>query len=1042
MKIAEISIKRPTLIVVLFTVLTLGGLLSYSFLNYELLPKFSPGVISVVTVYPGASPNEVENSVSKKIEDAVASMENVKKIDAKSYENLSVVIITLNSTADVDYSLNDAQRKVNVILKDLPDDVDPPALNKFSLDDLPVLTLAASAEMDDMDFYDLMDNQVSAVLSRLPGVAQVTLIGGREREYQVNVDADRLKGYNMSLLQVQQMVLNSNLDFPAGSVDAKDRDITIRLGGKYQSLQDLSNLVIKTGDAGEQIRLSDVAEILVSQKDVEKIGRVDGQNMIAVNVFKQSDANAVEVSKQVKESVKKLEQDYSGNELSLNIASDSSEYTLASANAVLFDLFLAIVLVAIVMLLFLHSIRNAFIVMVAIPASLIATFIGMYYLGYSLNLMSLLALSLVVGILVDDAIVVLENIYRHMEMGKNRVQAAYDASKEIGFTVLSITLVIVVVFFPIAVSSGMAADILREFSMTVVIATLLSLLASFTIVPWLSSRFGKLESLTGKNIFQKIILQFEKGLNVFTNKMVEVLHWCLGHKLITLGIVLAIISSTALLFTGGYIGAEFTAKSDRGEFLVQIELPKDASIEKTNEITRKAENYLADKPEVVRMITSVGQSSEGMGATQATTYKSEISVLLVDKSEREDDSHIYAAKIKNELSPLLVGAKVKTVPVSMMGSAESAPLALVVTGANLDSAMAFASDAAAILKTISGSAEVKLSVEEGNPEISVKVDRDKMSALHLNMATVGATMRTAFAGNTDGKFRRGDYEYDINIRYNNFNRNNINDVRELTFTNEKGELIKLSQFAEIVESSGASMLERRDKSPAVTIQSQTVGRTTGEIAQEWQAKFEEIHRPSGVNYIWSGDMEYQSESFGTLGIALLVAIILVYLILVALYNSFVYPFVVLFSIPLAIIGAFLALALTNNSLNIFTILGLIMLIGLVAKNAIILVDFTNQRKAEGANTYHALIDSLKARIRPILMTTIAMVFGMLPIALASGAGAEWKNGLAWVIIGGLISSLFLTMIVVPVIYAVFDAVKEKFSKNKSREVVEELLVIN
>lgn len=1042
MKIVEVSIKRPTLIVVLFTVLTLGGLLSYSLLNYELLPKFSPGVISVVTVYPGAAPGEVENSVSRKIEDAVASMENVKKIDAKSYENLSVVIVTLNNDADVDYALNDAQRKVNAVLKDLPEDVDPPTLNKFSLDDLPILTIAASANVDDLDFYDLMDNQIAAVLSRVPGVAQVALIGGNEREYQVNVDADKLKGYGLSLLQVQQMVLNSNLDFPTGNVVTRDRDITIRLAGKYESIEELRNLVLKTGAAGEQVRLMDVAEVNISQKEIEKIGRVNQENMIAVQVFKQSDANAVEVSKQVQSAVKKLESDYAASGLSLSIASDSSVYTLDSANAVLFDLILAIVLVAIVMLFFLHSIRNAFIVMVAIPVSLIATFIAMYLLGYSLNLMSLLALSLVVGILVDDAIVVLENIYRHMEMGKNRVQAAFDASKEIGFTVLSITLVIVVVFFPIALSSGMAADILKEFAMTVAIATMLSLLASFTIVPWLSSRFGKLENLTGKNIFQKIILQFEKGLKAFTDWMIGILKWSLSHKLVTLGIVAAVIFSSGLLFTGGYIGAEFTAKSDRGEFLVQIELPKDASIERTNEITRLAEDYLATKPEVVRMITSVGQSSEGMGASQATTYKSEISVLLVDKKERADDSHVYAAKIKNELEPILVGAKVKTVPVSIMGAAENAPLALVVTGPDLDSVMSFANEAQALLKNIQGSAEVKLSVEEGNPEINVKIDRDKMAALHLNMGTVGATMQIAFAGNTDGKFRRGDYEYDINLRYKEFNRKDINDVRELTFTNDKGELVKLTQFAEVSEGSGPSMLERRDKSTAVTIQSQVVGRTTGEIAAEWEEQFVQLSRPAGVNYIWSGDMEYQSESFGTLGLALLVAIVLVYLILVALYNSFVYPFVVLFSIPLAIIGAFLALALTNNSLNIFTILGLIMLIGLVAKNAIMLVDFTNHRKAEGADTYSALIDSLRARIRPILMTTIAMVFGMLPIALASGAGAEWKNGLAWVIIGGLISSLFLTMIVVPVIYAIFDAIKARMAKGKPQpQSIEELLVI-
>ncbi|RYZ50301.1 MAG: efflux RND transporter permease subunit, partial [Sphingobacteriales bacterium] len=517
MKLAEISIKRPTLVIVLFTVLILAGLLSYQSLNYELLPKFSPAVVSVTTVYPGASPSEVENTVSKKIEDAVSSMENIKKLDTKSYESLSSVIITLKSGSDVDYALNDAQRRINAILKDLPEDVDPPSLNKFSLDDLPIMTMAATGKMDEAAFYDLMDKRIAPILSRVEGVAQINLIGGQEREIQVSIDANRLQGFGLSLLQVQQAILSSNLDFPTGSVQTREQDILIRLAGKYKTVDELRNLVVAGSPAGGQVRLIDVADVQDVQKDVDKIARVNQQSAIAVQVIKQSDANAVGVSKSIRAGIEKLEADYAANGLQIEVANDSSVYTLASADAVIFDLILAIILVAVVMLFFLHSIRNALIVMVAIPASLIATFIGMYLLGYSLNLMSLLGLSLVVGILVDDAIVVLENIYRHMEMGKNKVRAAYDATKEIGFTVTSITLVIVVVFLPIAMSTGLAADIIKQFAVTVAIATLFSLLSSFTIVPWLSSRFGKLEKISNKTFFGRIIIGFERGLHSFTN---------------------------------------------------------------------------------------------------------------------------------------------------------------------------------------------------------------------------------------------------------------------------------------------------------------------------------------------------------------------------------------------------------------------------------------------------------------------------------------------------------------------------------------------
>lgn len=1039
MKLAEISIKRPTLVIVLFTVLILGGLLSYTSLNYELLPKFSPSVVSITTVYPGASPSEVENTVSKKIEDAVSSMENIKKLETKSFESLSIITITLNSGADVDYALNDAQRKVNAILADLPEDVDPPSLNKFSLDDLPVMTLAASGKMEEAAFYDLMDKRIAPVLSRVQGIAQVNLIGGQEREIQVNIDATRLQGFGLSLIQVQNAILASNLDFPTGSVQTREQDILIRLAGKYKNVEELRNLVVLNKN-GVQVRLKEVADVQDVQKDVEKLARVNLQSSIALQVIKQSDANAVSVSEQITASINKLQKDYASAGLKIDIANDSSVYTLQSADAVIHDLILAIILVAFVMLFFLHSIRNALIVMVAIPASLIATFIGMALLGYSLNLMSLLALSLVVGILVDDAIVVLENIYRHMEMGKNRVRAAYDATKEIGFTVTSITLVIVVVFIPIALSTGLAADILKQFCVTVSIATLLSLLSSFTIVPWLSSRFGKLEQITGKTFFGKIIVGFEKGLHRFTNWITGLLKWCLGHKKTTLTVMLVLFFGSFYLVGAGYIGAEFFAKTDRGEFLVQIEMPKDASIEQTNAMTRRAEEYLKTKKEVTKLITTIGQSSDGMGASQSTAYKAEIDVQLVSKQERQDEANIYAVKTKRELEKILVGAKVKTVPVSILGTAEQAPLSLVVTGPNLDSVMNFANAAMAELRKVPGATEIRLSVEAGNPEISVQVDRDKMAALGLSLSTVGSTMQTAFSGNTDGKFRQGEYEYDINIRYEKFNRQNITDVSNLLFINDQGQQVRLSQFATVKEGSGPSQLERRDKSTSVTIQAQSVGRPSGTVAAEWQKLFDQLPRPTGVGYVWSGDMENQSEGFGSLGIALLAAIVLVYLIMVALYNSFVYPFVVLFSIPLAIIGAFLALALTNNSLNLFTILGLIMLIGLVAKNAIILVDFTNQRKAEGASTYQALIDANHARLRPILMTTIAMVIGMLPIALAKGAGAEWKNGLAWVIIGGLISSLFLTLVVVPVMYAIFDKIINRFSRGKENKNIEELIV--
>ncbi len=1036
---------------VLFIILTLGGLFSYSQLGYELIPKFEVNVITIQTVYPGASPTEVENTVTKKIEDAVASLEMVKKIESTSLEGVSVVMVTLNNGADVNFLLTDAQRKINAVINDLPEDAKTPSLNKFSLDDVAIMNLAVTSNLSEKELYDLLDKKIQPVFARINGVAKVDMIGGEQREIQVKVDPDKLQGYGLSISTIQQVIQASNMDFPTGNVASKENRTTIRLAGKVRSIEELRNLPITT-PKGITIYLKDVADVQDGITEIEKIARVDRKNTIMLQVFKQSDANAVAVSELVRKTIAQyddegnliggVEKDYEAQGVKIMVANDTSTFTLIAANNVIHDLMIAVVLVGFIMLFFLHSLRNAAITMVAIPLSLIATFIGLLLMGYTLNLMSLLGLSLVVGILVDDAIVVIENIHRHMEMGKNKVRAAFDGTKEIGFTVTAITLVIVVVFLPIAMSTGLVANILAQFCVTVIISTMLSLLVSFTVVPWLYSRFGKLEYLSQTSFFGKIVHGFEAGLDAFTHKISDILKWALRtrvNKVVTLLISLVLFVVSIALIPAGFIGSDFFPSNDRGEFYLQFELEKDASLEKTNILTRKAEEILSSKPEIERIITTVGQSSDGgLGSVSGTRYKSEIQVILTDEAKRRMNSKVYSVQLRNELLPQLVGAKIKTVPVGIMG-AEQSPLKLTIIASTVEDAQEFAMQAADLLREIPGTKDVKLSSESGNPEISVKVDRDKMTSLNLNIATVGLTMQTAFSGNTDNKFRAGDNEYDINIQFDDKGRTSLEDVKNLQFINSQGTAIKLSQFADVEYSSGPTMLERRDKSPAVSVQGGVVGRPTGTVAQEWEAKFSQLPRKPGVSYVWGGNMENQAEGFGTLGIALMASLILVYLVMVALYDNFITPFVVLFSIPLSFIGALLALALTNQSLNIFTILGIIMLIGLVAKNAIMLVDFANHRKEEGMNTHDALVAANHARLRPILMTTIAMVFGMIPIAIAQGEGSDINRGLAIVIIGGLLSSMFLTLVVVPVVYSIMDSLKHRFSKGKKVDYAAEMV---
>ena len=1039
MKLAEVSIKRPSLVIIMLALMLIGGLFSYKQLSYELIPKFEVKVLTISTIYPGAAPSEVENTVSRKVEDAISSLENIKKIQTKSYESLSVVIIEFTNEADIDFALNDAQRKINAIRSDLPDDAEEPSLVKFSLSDMPVATMGVTASLTEAELYDLVDQKIQPEFSRVPGVAQVNIIGGQEREIRISLDPNKIQAYGLSIPEVQQTIAMSNMDFPTGDLKTRSNKTLIRLSGNLKTVEQLRGLTISSKD-GRNVLLSEIADVQDTQKDVEKIARINQKSTLLLQVLKQSDANAVEVSSLVQKKIVEIQEQYKKENVIVDLADDTSVFTLDAANAVIKDLFIAIGLVAFVMLFFLHSFRNALIVMVAIPTSLIATFIGMFIFGYTLNLMSLLALSLVVGILVDDAIVVIENIHRHMEMGKNKVRAAYDGASEIGFTVTAITMVIVVVFLPIAMSSGLVTDIIRQFCVVVIISTLLSLLVSFTVVPWLFSRYGKLEVISSDSFFGKIIYGFEKMLDRFTNWISGLLKWCLGHKLVTLIVAVLLFIGSIALLPLGFIGSDFFPASQRGKFLVQMELPKDSSIEQSNMVAQKAEAILSQNKDVETLITTVGQSSSGMGASQTTTYMSEISVELVDESERisQDTPKAFAADIKRQLQKELVGVKVTTVPIGLNG-VEMAPLEMIVTGSTLEDAMKYALESEKILRSIDGSSEVDLSVEDGNPEISIEVDREKMTSLGLSVASVGQTLRTAFSGNTDSKFRTGNNEYDINILLDDIYRSQIDDVKNTQFVNSKGERINLSQFADVKYSSGPSLLERYDRTPSVSVKSQVVGRTTGAIAGDWEAQLAKIEKPKGVSWVWGGNMANQSEGFGTLGIALLAAIMLVYMIMVVLYDDFIRPFIVMFSIPLSFIGAFWGLALTNQSLNIFTILGIIMLIGLVAKNAILLVDFANHRKDEGDNTFDALVKANHARLRPILMTTIAMVFGMIPIALASGEAAAMNNGLAIVIIGGLISSLFLTLVVVPVVYMILVGFEEKFFAHKKMD-IDNLLV--
>jgi hydrophobic/amphiphilic exporter-1 (mainly G- bacteria), HAE1 family len=1036
MTLTELSIKRPSFIIVLFLVLTLGGIMSYNRLGYEILPRFTPQLLTISTVYPGAAPNEIESQVTKKIEDQLSNQNGITTINSSSYEGLSLISLELSNDASLKSVKQDVIAKINSIQGLLPSDAQTPTVSELSFNDLPVLRISSTSNLPSTKFFAELKNRIIPQFSQLDGVGSVQLFGGEEREIRVNINQEKLSTYGISILQVNQAINNANLDFPTGKIEEGSSQTVVRLTGKFTKIEQLKNLIVATSRTGSTIKLQDISEVIDSKKDINNINRLDGKEAVGVQVRKRSDANSVAVSKAVREKITELENKYSNINLKFIVAIDTSSFSLEAAEAVQHDLLISIVLVALVMLVFLHSIRNSFIVMIAVPCSLVSAFIVMYLSGYTFNLMTLLAMSLVIGILVDDSIVVLENIYRHLEMGKDSRTAAIDGRNEIGFTALSITLVDVVVFVPFLLLTNTTGKLLAPFAAVVVVSTLMSLFVSFTVTPWLASRFAKAEDIKTKTgIWGWFIRSLERGIDNLSNFYGIVLKWCLSHKIVTMIVIIAMIIGSGQLARLGFIGSEFVRQGDQREFIIKLEYDKSVTFQQNNVTTKKVEDFLRDKPYVKSVFANVGGSSDLISLGNSNN-QSEINVKIYPNEIVEKVTDEAASECLIILKNKFPEIKVTSAKPSFLGGNEDDPIEIIFSGENPDSVLAIVRKVDVMVQKIPGAIDTKISIKEGFPEVKVALDREKMANLGLDINLVGATMQSAFAGNDKAKFRDGFDEYEIKVQLDKFDRRNKADVAALSFINNKGQTIRLDQFSDFSYGVGASKLERKNRRSSVTFKSQVLGTPSGNVADAIQAEMDKMNLPKTIEYSWAGEIKRAKDSTDTLLGVLGIAIILIYLIMVALYDSFVYPFVVLFSIPVAMIGALLALAMAKSSFSLFTGLGIIMMLGLVAKNGILIVDFTNQLKEKGLSTYDALMESGKTRLRPILMTTIALVFGMIPIAIAKGAGAEWKNGLGWVLIGGLTSSMLLTLIIVPIVYLTVDNLKAWFWKfgNKKEKI--------
>jgi hydrophobe/amphiphile efflux-1 (HAE1) family protein len=1031
MKITDISVKRTTIPVVVFVILALAGLYSYTLLNKEFAPSIEVPVNVVMTIYPGAAPSEVESSVSKKIEEAVSSVEGVDKLTVYSYESMSVVSIQYKDNVDADAALRECERRVNAIKENLPENCRDSRFMKFDMNMFPVMNIAVNSGIPDKEFYDLVDKEIRTKFQQIEGVANVDILGGNQREIEIKVNAQKLEQYGISLLQVQQVLAASNVDFPAGRIKGEDSKYIVRLAGKFENLDQIRNLAVGASRDGAIIKLEDLATVTDGTRESSKLARINGNPAIGISIQKQTDGNAVNISHAVKKAMATLEEEYADQDLKFTIASDTAEFTELAVNNVMMDLVFAIILVSVTMLLFLHTFRNLVFILISIPTSVISTFVFFQLFGFSLNLLTLLALSIVIGAIVDDAIVVLENIYRHLEMGKSRWEASLDACREIGMTVTSITLVLIAVFLPIGLTNGLTGQILKSFSITIVVSILLSLLVSFTLVPLLTSRFGKLKIFNRDKLFDRFLLRVEKLINFIRLMILASLRKTLAHKTITLLIATALLAGSFFLIAGGFIQTEFLDAGDRGEFILSMELDRKATLEQTNALCLQVEKKLIEYPEIESVYTKVGSKSSSMYVLESP-FSAEFMVKMVPVNKRKVSSGIFAQKLNKDMLSTFAGPVFSIVQVNVLGTSTK-PIQVYVRSNNLDSAASFSRIVESEIKDIAGATDIQSSIENGNKEFVIKFDREKLARTGLTIGEIGAQMHLAYEGNRDLKYSDGSNEYDIFLSLDEFDRHSRADVENISFTSRTGQLVRLSQVADISEGESPSTLTRFNKLPSVCITGNLVGKTVGTFGDEIKARLSQKRMPNGVDIYYAGDMEQQSKSFSSLIAALVASIVFMYLIMVALYDSYVYPLVVMLSLPLALIGGLLALALAGKSLSLFSIMGIIMLMGLVAKNAILVVDFANKLQEEGRNVKVAITEATSVRFRPILMTNLALIVGLMPIAFASGPGAEWKSGLGWVLIGGLISSLFLSMIIVPVLYVILDNAVKKFRKKEREE---------
>ena len=1025
----RISISNPVFATMMMAAFLVLGLFSYQRLSVDQFPDVNFPVVVVQTAYPGASPESVETDLSRKIEEAVNTISGIKTLSSRSYEGLSVVVAEFDLSVDPALAAQDVRDKVAVVKVGFRKEVKEPRITRFNPDDLPIMSIALRSDTRPLrDVTTLADQVVKRRIENARGVGQTTLVGGVKREIQIFLKPAEMESLSVGIDQVIGAVRSENQELPAGSVASHESETLVQVQGRIAQPEQFNRIIVARR-GGQPVYLSQIASAVDGQEEDESAALVNGKRVISLDIIKSQGANTIQTVDNVMEVVAVLKKELPADVL-LEVVRDTSLGIRNSVNNVKRTLLEGAALTILVVFLFLNSWRSTVITGLTLPISLIGTFLVMYVFGFTINMLTLMAMSLCVGLLIDDAIVVRENIVRHLSMGKSHHDAALGGTQEIGLAVMATTFSIVAVFLPVGFMGGIIGRFFHQFGITVAAAVLLSMFVSFTLDPMLSSVWydPAAHGVHGKGWFARMLSWNERLLQRVSVHYTRLLAWALAHRKSVLAIALASFLGAFALIPR--IGSEFVPEADLAEIMVQLNTPVGSSLEFTLTKTQQAEAALREFPEVIYTYATVNTGTS-LGKNYATIF-----VRLLDRGQRAANQKQLQGPMRERLQQI-AGIEITNLGVYVPVSSGK-PLQVSVQGPDMAEIERLSRQVTSVMRSIHGLVDIDSSLKASKPTVAVRIKRELASDLGVGVGKIGEALRPLLAGEAISNWKAPDEEnYDVKVRLPRTERENRGDLERIHIASNlvgadgNPKMVALRQVAELVPTVGATQINRKDLTREVLVTANALDRPAGDLGNEIKARLAQIELQPGYRFVMGGSTKDIQETMGYATSALLLAIVFIYLILASQFGSFLQPVAIMMSLPLSLIGVLLALLIARSTLNIFSIIGFVMLMGLVTKNAILLVDFTNQLRKRGRDRAHAILEAGRIRLRPILMTTFAMVFGMIPLALGIGEGSEQRAPMAHAVIGGIIPSTLLTLVVVPVIYTYLDDLA-RWAQNKSR----------